>query len=273
MNTQTNFYQAKPNEPIAIVGMSCTLPGGNASPEAFWEFLLKRQCGIVEIPADRWGVDVFYDPNPDAIAKSVSKWAGFIDDIRGFDAKFFGISPREAQGMDPQQRMVLQGAVDAMLDAQIPLEEFSRQSTGVFIGVSQSEYRTLQEMRITATESYAGTGYALCINANRISHRLNLSGPSYAVDTACSSSLTALNQAVWNLRSGACDMAVVGGVNAMSHPSPFLAFSKAGMISPTGRISTFDAAANGFVRGEGVGMVVLKPLGRARRPMATGFTR
>jgi len=264
MNTQTNFYQAKPNEPIAIVGMSCTLPGGNASPEAFWEFLLKRQCGIVEIPADRWGVDVFYDPNPDAIAKSVSKWAGFIDDIRGFDAKFFGISPREAQGMDPQQRMVLQGAVDAMLDAQIPLEEFSRQSTGVFIGVSQSEYRTLQEMRITATESYAGTGYALCINANRISHRLNLSGPSYAVDTACSSSLTALNQAVWNLRSGACDMAVVGGVNAMSHPSPFLAFSKAGMISPTGRISTFDAAANGFVRGEGVGMVVLKPLGRAQ---------
>lgn len=264
MNNQADTFPVEPNEPIAIVGMSCTLPGGNATPNAFWSFLLKKKCGIVEIPADRWGVDVFYDPNPDAIAKSVSKWAGFIDDIRGFDAKFFGISPREAQGMDPQQRLVLQGAVEAMLDAQIPLEEFSRKSTGVFIGVSQSEYRTLQEMRITSTESYAGTGYALCINANRISHRLNLSGPSYAVDTACSSSLTALNQAVWNLRSGACDMAIVGGVNAMSHPSPFLAFSKAGMISPTGRISTFDASANGFVRGEGVGMIVIKPLSRAR---------
>lgn len=264
MNTYNDAVSFERNEPIAIVGMSCTLPGGNASPEAFWDFLLKRGCGISEIPGDRWGVDVFYDPNPEAIAKSVSKWAGFIDDIKGFDAKFFGISPREAQGMDPQQRLVLQGAVEAMLDAQIPLEEFSRQSTGVFIGVSQSEYRTLQEMRITSTESYAGTGYALCINANRISHRLNLSGPSYAVDTACSSSLTALNQAVWNLRSGACDMAIVGGVNAMSHPSPFLAFSKAGMISPTGRISTFDASANGFVRGEGVGMIVIKPLSRAQ---------
>lgn len=251
-------------EPIAIVGMSCTLPGGNNSPEDFFSFLLRKQCGISEIPADRWGVDVFYDPNPDSIGKSVSKWAGFIDDLRGFDAKFFGISPREAQGMDPQQRLVLQAAVDAMLDAQIPMEEFSRQSTGVFIGVSQSDYRSLQEMRLTATEAYAGTGYALCINANRISHRLNLCGPSYAVDTACSSSLTALNQAVWNLRSGACDMALVGGVNAMAHPSPFMVFSKAGMISPTGRISTFDAAANGFVRGEGVGMVVIKSLSRAQ---------
>lgn len=263
MNDQSRELPQGQHEPIAIVGMSCTLPGSNATPDAFWRFLLKKGCGITEIPADRWGVDVFYDKNPDAIAKSVSKWAGFIDDIRGFDAKFFGISPREAQGMDPQQRLVLQGAVEAMMDSQIPLDEFSSQSTGVFIGVSQSEYRTLQEMRITATESYAGTGYALCINANRISHRLNLSGPSYAVDTACSSSLTALNQAVCNLRSGACDMAIVGGVNAMSHPSPFLAFSKAGMISPTGRIATFDASANGFVRGEGVGTVVIKPLSRA----------
>jgi len=264
MKDQKRRFPFGGNDPIAIVGMSCNLPGGNRTPEAFFDFLLKKKCGIVEIPKDRWGVDVFYDPDPDAIAKSVSKWAGFIDDVRGFDAKFFGISPREAAGMDPQQRLVLQGAVEAMMDAQIPLEEFSRQSTGVFIGISQSEYRTLQEMRITSTESYAGTGYALCISANRISHRLNLTGPSYAVDTACSSSLTALDQAVKNLRTGACDMAIVGGVNAMTHPSPFLAFSKAGMISPTGRISTFDASANGFVRGEGTGMIVIKPLSRAQ---------
>ena len=250
--------------PIAIVGMSCTLPGDNHSPEAFFDFLLKKKCGIAEIPKDRWSADTFYDPDAGSIAKSVTKWAGFIGDLRGFDAKFFGISPREADGMDPQQRLALQGAVEAMMDAQIPLEEFSRQSTGVFLGISQSDYRTVQEMRISNPESYAGTGYALCIAANRISHRLNLSGPSYAVDTACSSSLTALDQAVKNLQAGACDMALVGGVNALIHPGPFLAFSKAGMVSPTGRISTFDASANGFVRGEGMGMIVIKSLARAQ---------
>jgi acyl transferase domain-containing protein/NADPH:quinone reductase-like Zn-dependent oxidoreductase/NAD(P)-dependent dehydrogenase (short-subunit alcohol dehydrogenase family)/acyl carrier protein len=263
MNDRNSTFSQGASEPIAIIGISCNLPGGNRTPEAFFQFLNKRKTGIVEIPADRWGVDVFFDPNPDAISKSVSKWGGFIDGIRAFDAKFFEISPREAQGMDPQQRLVLQGAVDAMFDAQMPIEEFSGQSTGVFLGVSQSEYRTLQEMRITNTESYAGTGFALCINANRISHRLNLNGPSYAVDTACSSSMTALDQAVLNLRGGVCDMAIVGGVNTMCHPSPYLAFSKAGMISPTGKISTFDASADGFVRGEGVGMVILKPLSRA----------
>ena len=264
MKDQNRGFPVGTHDPIAIVGMSCNLPGDNRTPEAFFDFLLKKKCGIVEIPPDRWGVEAFYDPDPAAIAKSVSKWAGFIKDIRGFDAKFFGISPREADGMDPQQRLVLQGAVEAMMDAQIPLEDFSRRSTGVFIGISQSDFRAVQEMRITSAESYAGTGYALCISANRISHRLNLTGPSYAVDTACSSSLTALDQAVQNLRNGTCEMALVGGVNAMVHPSPFLAFSNAGMLSPTGRISTFDDAANGFVRAEGTGMIVIKPLSRAQ---------
>lgn len=264
MNDQTRMSSAGAKDPVAIVGMSCNLPGDNRTPDAFFEFLNKKKCGIVEIPKDRWNAEVFYNADPGSIASSVSKWGGFLSDIRGFDAKFFGISPREADGMDPQQRLALQGAVEAMMDAQIPLEEFSRQSTGVFIGISQSEYRTLQEMRITGSESYAGTGYALCISANRISHRLNLTGPSYAIDTACSSSLMALNQAIQNLRTGACDMAIVGGVNALTHPSSFLAFSKAGMVSPTGQVSTFDASANGFVRGEGAGTVVIKPLSRAQ---------
>jgi len=263
MNNPTRGFPLNEAEPIAIVGMACNLPGDNQTPDDFWSFLLKKKSGIVEVPEDRWLTEVFYDPNPDAIAKSVSKWGGFIEDIRGFDAKFFGISPREAASMDPQQRLVLTGAIDAMMESQIPLEEFSRQRTGVFIGISQSEYRTMQEMRITFTESFAGTGYALCISANRISHRLNLNGPSYAIDTACSSSLTALNQAVHNLRAGTCDMAIVGGVNAIAHPSSFLAFSKAGMVSPTGQISTFDASANGFVRGEGAGTVIVKPYHKA----------
>ncbi len=263
MNTQSSRFPVGSTDPIAIVGMACNLPGGNHTPDEFWSFLLKKQCGITEIPADRWDKVASYDPNPHAIAKAVSKWGGFVDSIRDFDAKFFGISPREAASMDPQQRMVLHGAIEAIWDAQIPLEDLSRGSTGVFIGISQSDYRVIQEMRVTSAEAFAGTGYALCINANRISHRLNLKGPSLAVDTACSSSLMALDQAVHNLRSGACDVALVGGVNSLIHPSPFLAFSKAGMISPTGELSTFDASANGFVRGEGMGMVVLKPLGHA----------
>lgn len=264
MKDQCHGSQSETQEAIAIVGMSCHLPGGNRSPEEFFDFLLKKKCGVVVIPDDRWDTGVFFDPNSHAIAKSVSKWGGFVEGIRNFDAKFFGISPREAAGMDPQQRMVLQSVVEAMFDAQIPLEDFTKHRTGVFIGISQSEYRTLQEMRVTSNEAYAGTGYALCITANRVSHRLNLNGPSYAVDTACSSSLTALNQAVQNLRTGTCDIAVVGGVNALTHPSSFLAFSKAGMISPTGQISTFDASANGFVRGEGVGTVIIKTLRKAQ---------
>lgn len=264
MNTQRGGYPAGTAEPVAIIGMSCNLPGGNRNPDQLWSFLLKRRSGIRDVPADRWNAEAFHDPDPDALAKSVSKWGGFIDDVRGFDAQFFGISPREAAAMDPQQRLVLQAAFEAIEDSGRPLSDYRRQVTGVFVGVSQSEYRTLQEMRITNTENYAGTGYALCINANRVSHRMNLTGPSYAVDTACSSSMTALDQAVRNLHGGACDTAIVAGVNILVHPSSFLAFSKAGMISPTGRISTFDASANGFVRGEGVGVVIVKPLGRAQ---------
>ena len=251
------------DDAIAIIGMACKLPGGNDTPQQFWDFLLSRKSGITEVPADRWDVDVFYNENPDAISKSVTKWAGFVDNLRDFDAQFFGISPREADSMDPQQRMLLQATYEAMQDSQIPAEVFSDQPTGVFVGISQSDYRMLQELRWTNSENYAGTGYALCINANRISHRMNLNGPSYAVDTACSSSMVALDQAVRNLREGTCDMAVVAGVNVLAHPSSFIAFSKAGMLSPTGQISTFDSRANGFVRGEGVGAVIVKPLSKA----------
>ena len=250
---------------IAVVGMACRLPGGNTTPDAYWSFLLKRGCGIGVIPEDRWRAEAFYDENSDALAKSVSKWGGFLDDIRSFDAGAFGISPREADSMDPQQRLLLQAASEAIEDSGAPLEAYQAAKTGVYVGVSQSDYRTLQELRPTNPESFAGTGYALCINANRISHRLNLSGPSFAVDTACSSSLVALNEAVQSLASGGCDRAIVAGVNIIAHPSSFIAFSRAGMLSNTGQVSTFDVQANGFVRGEGVGVVVLKPYAEALR--------
>lgn len=253
------------NEPIAIIGMACRLPGGSNTPEDFWSFLLKKNCGIKEVPSDRWGVDVFYDADPDALSKSVSKWAGFVDDIRQFDAQFFGISPREAASMDPQQRLLLQATYEAMQDSRITPEEYTKHKTGVFVGISQSDYRTVQELRLTSSEVFAGTGYALCINANRISHRMNLTGPSLAIDTACSSSMVALDHGVQNLHSGACEMSVVAGVNVLGHMSSFVAFSKASMLSTTGQISTFDANANGFVRGEGVGVVILKPYSKAVR--------
>lgn len=264
MNIQSAEGIKQSDDAIAIIGMACRLPGGNDTPQEFWDFLNARRSGITEIPKDRWGVDVFYHENADSIAKSVSKWAGFVDDARKFDAQFFGISPREAAAMDPQQRLLLQATYDAMQDAKLPAERFSEQKTGVFVGISQSDYRIVQEMRLTNSENYAGTGYALCINANRISHRFNLHGPSYAVDTACSSSMVALDQAVRSIQDDACEMAVVAGVNILGHPSSFLAFSKAGMLSDTGQISTFDERANGFVRGEGVGVVIIKRLSRAQ---------
>ncbi|MEO0371306.1 MAG: polyketide synthase, partial [Pseudomonadota bacterium] len=245
--------------------MACRFPGGNTTPDEYWSFLLNKGCGIREVPADRWAVDAFYDENPDTLGKAASKWGGFLDDIRCFDAGFFGISPREADAMDPQQRLLLMTAFEAIQDSRAPLEAYQSAQTGVFVGVSQSDYRALQELRSTNPEAFAGTGYALCINANRISHRLNLSGPSFAVDTACSSSLVALNEGVQSLLSGSCNRAIVGGVNVLAHPSSFVAFSRAGMLSTTGTVSTFDASANGFVRGEGAGVVVLKPYQEALR--------
>ncbi|MEL7253208.1 MAG: SDR family NAD(P)-dependent oxidoreductase [Pseudomonadota bacterium] len=250
---------------VAVVGMACRLPGGNRTPDEYWSFLLDKGCGIREVPEDRWAIHAFYDENADAMGKSASKWGGFLDDVRGFDAAFFGISPREADAMDPQQRLLLQTAYEAIQDSVAPLEDYQAANTGVFVGVSQSDYRAIQELRPTNPEAFAGTGYALCINANRISHRLNLSGPSFAVDTACSSSLVALNEAVQSLASGGCDRAIVGGVNVLAHPSSFIAFSRAGMLSTTGQVSTFDTRANGFVRGEGAGVVVLKPYDAALR--------
>jgi len=250
-------------KPVAVIGLACNLPGDNHSPEAFWNFILNKGDGISEIPDDRWTIDQFYDENPDAVAKMITRRAGFVTGLKEFDAQFFGISPREAASMDPQQRMLLQGAYQAILDSRIPADVYSKEKTGVYVGIQGSDYRSLQEMRFSNPESFAGTGNALCIAANRVSHRLNLDGPSMAIDTACSSSMMALDNAVRDIQSGKTDFGIAMGVNALIHPTLFIAFSRAGMLSPTGTISTFDKAANGFVRAEGFGAVVLKSLDRA----------
>ncbi|OWU70003.1 hypothetical protein ATO3_21255 [Marinibacterium profundimaris] len=245
------------------MGIACRLPGSVTGPDSYWDLMIEKRCGIREVPSDRWDVENFYDSDPNAIARSQTKWAGFLDDVRSFDPSFFGLSPREATSMDPQQRNTLMTSYEAIEDSGIPWEEFQKSRTGVFVGVQSVDYREIQEKSRAGFDAYGGTAIAHCIISNRVSHRLNLNGPSYSVDTACSSSLTALNQAILNLRNNQADYCLVTGVNFMLSPTTFVVFSKAGMLSPTGTLRTFDADANGFVRGEGIGTVVLKPYDRA----------
>lgn len=250
---------------VAVIGIGCRFPGGVSDADSYWKFLQDKKCGIVDIPADRWNIDAFYDPDPDARGKMRSRWGGFLaSDVFGFDPSFFDMSPREVTSMDPQQRLALQVAFEAVQDADRTLADFQRVRTGVFIGISTNDFaQNLRRGRAGGGDIFAGTGSAFSIAANRISHRFNLKGPSIAVDTACSSALVAIDQAVRHLSMGTCEMALAGGVNCMLDPGPFIAFSSANMLSPTGGIYTFDERADGFVRGEGCGLVVLKPLDRA----------
>lgn len=248
---------------IAIVGMGCILPGGVKSPQALWEFLCEARDGISEVPADRWNNAAVFDPDPGKPGKTPTKWGGFVTDIAEFDAAFFGISPREAAVMDPQQRMLLETAWRALEDAGVQIDKLPGTDTGVFIGISHSDYHGIQKFGRPDIDVHTSTGGALSIAANRLSHRFDLRGPSLSVDTACSSSLVALDLACQAIRNGACEMALCGGVNAILTPDVTVTFSRASMLSPDGRCKAFDSRANGYVRGEGAGMVVLKPVSRA----------
>ena len=250
-------------ERIAIIGIGCRFPGGAHDTESFWSLLGDGRSSITEIPRVRWSLNGFFDPRPDLTNRAYSKWGGFLGDIRAFDAAYFGLSPREADAMDPQQRLLLMVACEAVSDARLPLDELRRGRGGVFIGVSNVDYGLLQRYRTGHGDRHAGTGTALSIVANRISNRLDLPGPSMGVDTACSSSLVAVDTACRHLADGSCDMALAGGVNILLDPRMFITFSRAHMLSPTGRIRAFDAGADGFVRGEGVGVVVLRRLDSA----------
>ena len=254
---------SKSSDQIAIVGIGCLFPGGIESPDALWQFLSRGGDAVVEVPADRWNVDAVYDPTPGTPGKAVTRRAGLLRDVASFDAGFFGISPREAALMDPQQRLLLQVAWRALEDAGIPAESLAGSSTGVYIGVSHSDYHGIQQFGRRQIDVHAATGGALSIVANRLSHRLDLRGPSLAIDTACSSSLVALDAACTALLTGECDATMVGGVNVMLTPDVTITFSRASMLSPDGRCKAFDARANGYVRGEGAGIVILKLLSRA----------
>ncbi len=251
-------------EPIAIIGIGCRFPGA-PDPEAFWQLLCDGVDAVTEVPADRWDVNAFYDPDPDCRGKMNTRWGGFLAQVDRFDPQFFGIAPKEAIYMDPQQRLLLELTWEALEHAgQVP-EKLTRSQTGVFIGIASNDYYQLLQGGADPLNAYMGTGNALSIAANRISYLFDWRGPSLAIDTACSSSLVATHLACQSLGNGDTNLAVAGGVNLILRPELTLIFSKARMMSPDGRCKTFDAQANGYVRGEGGGIIVLKRLADAER--------
>ncbi len=265
MRARLEALEQARSEPIAVVGMACRFPGGADTPEAFWQLLVEGKDGITEIPSDRWDANAIYDHNTDAPAKMATRWGGFIAGVDQFDPAFFGISPREAAQMDPQQRLLLEVSWEALERAGETLERLAGSASGVFVGVHShsSGYAWMQMQQPEGIGTYTSTETAHGIVANRLSYWLDLRGPSLAVDTACSASLVAVHLAVQSLRARECDLALAGGVNLLLSPEVTVALSRMRMMSADGRCKTFDAAADGFVRGEGCGVIVLKRLSDA----------
>jgi acyl transferase domain-containing protein/NADPH:quinone reductase-like Zn-dependent oxidoreductase/SAM-dependent methyltransferase/NADP-dependent 3-hydroxy acid dehydrogenase YdfG/acyl carrier protein len=255
--------RASAPEPIAIIGMGCRFPGGADSPDGFWDLLRNGVDAVTDVPPDRWHMPAFFDPDPKRLGKTYSRWGGFLKHIDRFDTQFFKIAPREAVFMDPQQRLLLEVSWEALEDGGQDADRLCGTEVGVFIGVSTHDYSDIQTKDVYWSDAYTCTGCALSIAANRLSYCFDFRGPSIAVDTACSSSLVAVHLACQSLWANESSLALAGGANCMLTPEPTVGFSKATMLSPTGRCRTFDAAADGYVRGEGAGIVVLKPLSAA----------
>lgn len=250
-------------ELIAIVGIGCRFPGADG-PTQFWDLLRHGVDAISEVPADRWNADELYDPDPDTPGRMTTKWGGFLPGVDHFDADFFGIAAREAVRMDPQQRQLLEVAWTALDDAGIGPRGLAATPTGVFIGASSYDHGVAVLAPGTEVSAQDGTGAALSVIANRLSYCLNLAGPSLVVDTACSSSLVAVHLACQSLRAGESELALAGGVNVIAGPRIALSFSKGRLMAPDGRCKPFDERADGYVRSEGAGVVVLKRLDKAR---------
>ena len=247
---------------VAIIGIGCKFPGAN-NYQQFWQNLEQGINSISEIPSERWEVEKYYSPTPQERNKSISKWGGFIEGIDQFDAQFFGISPREAQLMDPQQRLMLELSWSCLEDAGYAPSQLSGSSTGVFIGGCHRDYEILQHSYGKDAYGHGATGTWTFMIPNRISFLFNFRGPSVPVDTACSSSLVAIHQAIDALNAQECDTAIVGGVNLLCEPTKYIQMSQLGMLSPQGQCKTFDSKADGYVRGEGAGVILLKPLAKA----------
>tara|TARA_R110002050_G_scaffold39799_1_gene97540 strand:- start:80644 stop:87090 length:6447 start_codon:yes stop_codon:yes gene_type:complete len=250
-------------DPIAIIGIGCRFPGESNDPESFWSFLLEGRNTVVPVPTDRWDSTKWHGEGPDAVGLSVAKGASFLDSVDTFDAGYFGIPPREADQMDPQQRMFLEVAVEALEDAGLRFEDLRKSRTGVFAASYHNDYAQMLYRAPKEMDQRTLTGTLHSVLVNRLSYFLDLRGPSVSVDTACSSSLVAVHLACQSLRTGESNVALAGGVSIMLSPELMVSMSRLGFLAPDGRCKTFDASADGFGRGEGCGMIVLKRLSDA----------
>ncbi len=265
VRSRLEALERQQTEPIAIIGIGCRFPGGVTDPESFWDLLFNGVDAISEVPADRWDIDAYYGPDPGTPGKMYTRYGGFIHDVDQFDPTFFGISPREANSMDPQQRLLLEVAWEALENAGQAPDQLGESPTGVYIGVTMNDYVQVQSNLNSPdlTGTYRITGNLFNSIAGRISYTLGLHGPAMAIDTACSSSLVTIHQAVQSLRSGETDMVLAGGVNLILSPEITLSACQANMLAPDGRCKTFDSRADGFIRSDGIGVVVMKRLSDA----------
>ncbi|MDF0529305.1 beta-ketoacyl synthase N-terminal-like domain-containing protein, partial [Tsukamurella sp. 8J] len=256
---------ASADEAVAIVGLGCRFPGGADGPDAYWDLLTSGRVAVGEVPDGRWEPFVADTPESAGALAATTRHGAFLDDIAGFDAEHFDVSPSEAARMDPQQRLLLEVVHEALEHAGIVPGSLRHSRTGVYAGACATEYGYLVASELSRVDGWSGTGAAGSVIANRVSYTFDLRGPSVTVDTACSSSLVAVHMAVRSLRSGETDLALAGGVNLLLSPAVTRSFDALGAMSPTGRCHAFDAAADGYVRGEGAGVVVLKRLSDAVR--------
>ena len=247
---------------IAIIGVAFRFPGANDC-ETFWKNLVERKSTITEVPPARWDWRSLWGDPMLEVNKTFSKWAGFIDDVDAFDHEFFGFLPKVVYNMDPQQRIMLELAWASLEDAGIPPSSLRGRRVGVFTGITHHDYKELLAQAKVPIEPYHYTGTATVVVPNRISHVFGLRGPSLPVDTACSSSLNAIHLAIQAFESGECDLALAGGISLILNPARHISVSKMGTLSPTGSCKTLDDSADGYVRGEGAGIFVLKPLEKA----------
>jgi acyl transferase domain-containing protein/NADPH:quinone reductase-like Zn-dependent oxidoreductase/surfactin synthase thioesterase subunit/NAD(P)-dependent dehydrogenase (short-subunit alcohol dehydrogenase family) len=263
----SKYPPAARRAPIAVIGVGCRFPGNANTPAELWRNLLLSVDGIVPVPPDRWHANVFHDPDSGRAGRMRSAVGGFIRGIDEFDAEFFGYFPAEASRLDPQQRLLLEVAHEAMEDAGLRAEDLSGSRTAVYIGAFLYDYLCMQTESVQRNQlsPYVAMGAGLCSLSNRISYDFNLKGPSVTLDTACSASLTAIHHACRSIWDGDAELAIAGGVNALLRPESSIMMSRAGFLSPDGRCKAFDASGNGYVRSEGAGLVVLKPLRLALR--------